>query len=68
MAVFAQLARDSTRQPDVTVQHALAYTVHELFVAVRDDRFTQFGRGYLEHVQGVVVRPHSLHPPLRARR
>ena len=68
--MFAQLARDSARQPDVTVQHlnnAHAYTVHEFLVAVRDDRFTQFGRGRHEHVDGVVVRSHSLHSPLLVR-
>ena len=69
--VFPQLARVTAGQLDVTVQHvqdALAYTVKQVPVAVRNDSFTQFELGCRQHVEGRIIEIYLLHPQSACRR
>ena len=56
--VIMQLARVSKCQLYIAVQifqDTLAYAIHEFFVTLRDDSFTQFGFGRLEHLESVIT-------------
>jgi len=62
--VFLHLARVTTCQLYIAVQNVqdtLAYTIHEFFVTLRNDGFTQFRFGRFQHPQSVIICSHPLH-------
>ena len=62
--VFLHLARVTIYQLYIAVQNVhdtIAYTIHEFFVTLRNDSFTQFRFDRLQHLQSVIILSHTLH-------